>query len=607
MGKVLVAYCWVNWLTALDRGFTMDISWDDGIRLWSLMWKKEQMMAKKRRLLMGPVTSLDGHIKRCKKPQIATNLYLPEYYVRNDEVTADYVRTAIERSFSCDGKGNNQMIQDYLQLVHMHVEKNKCNNGLQVKQKQNAVRNKEKFVHETPTFQFCLKSINNMLEALDEMSHQDLTATNRKLRSVSLKLKFPLTRFTGSRELLIERLKKKFQKFISKLSDGDALPEPLFNALSVIYLSFMHRSRHIDMVKSKFYPFSPDVAALQSNIIKALGVLPKVKNDELKDIHALLDPEAKVPPRRFKCALRNYLIEYLFECNEIDITQELLNIIHLINQRMHSQTVTLSTKTIEEEVEVVMVSSCHLNQIMSSPLSDQSDDENLLHGFGNNESADAFSLAGTDYFLCLSENEDGEVYGCCSNFEAGATGQATPSTDLSFQKVVTEEINLNSKGSPAFEQDDVDEEKPCLEEAANFGLDRTTQNSKSLRLKSNQEVCDETSLVAYKLIGSILDNLLKTEGTVVDLSTRCYLNGGLSDPADLSDAEGVLNTSKINYERHMLVQTVEELVPSLSKSCIRRMKNFMEPKQEYIMKIFILAKQNTFTEISREIAENCMT
>ncbi|XP_074565929.1 uncharacterized protein LOC141822379 isoform X2 [Curcuma longa] len=553
----------------------MDISWDDGIRLWSLLWKKEQMITKKRSLLMGPVTtSPDGHRKRCRKPQIATDLYLPEYYVRNNEANADSVRTAIERSFSCDGKGNNQMIQDYLQLVQMHVEKNKCNNG-QVKQKRNAVRNKEKFVHETPTFQLCLKSINNMLEALDEMSHQDLTATNRKLRSVTLKLKFPLTRITGSRELLIVRLKKKFQKFISKLSDGDALPEPLFNALSVIYLSFMHRSGHIDMLKSKFYPFSPEVAALQSNIIKALGLLPKVKNDELKDIHALLDPEAKVSLRRFKCALRNYLIEYLFECNEIDVTQELLNIIHLINQRMYSQTVIRSTKTIEEEVEVVMVSSCHLNQIMSSPLADQSDDENLLHGFGNNESADAFSLTGTDYFLCLSENEDGEMYRCCSNFEAGATGQVTPSTDPSFQKVVTEEINQNSKGIPAFEQDDVDEEKPCLEEAANFGLDRTAQNSQSLRVKSNQEVCDETSLVAYKLIGSILDNLLKSEGTVVDLSTRWYLNGGLSDPADLLDAEGVWNTAKKNYGHHILVQTVEELVPSLSKSCIRRMKNFM--------------------------------
>lgn len=427
------------------------------------------------------------------------------------------------------------MIQDYLQLVQVHVGKNKCNNVLQVKQIRNAVRNKEQFVHET--FQLCLKSINNMLEELDEMSLQDLTATNRKLRSASLKLKFPLARFTGSRELLIGRLKKKFQKFISKLSDGDALPEPLFNALSVIYLSFMHRSGHIGMLKSKFYPFSPEVAALQSNIIKALGLLPKVKNDELKDIHALLDPEAKVSLRRFKCALRNYLIEYLFECNDTGITQELLSIIHLINQRMHSQTVILSTKTIEEEVEVVMVSSCRLNQIMSSPLSDQSDDENLLHGFGNNESANAFSLAGTDYFLSLSENEDGDVYGCCSNFEAGAIGQATPSINPSFQKVVTEEINQKSKGSPAFGQDDVDEEKPCLEEAANFGLDRTTQNSKSLRVRSNQEVCDETSLVAYKLIGSILDNLLKTEGTVVDLSTRCYLNGGLSDHGDLLGME----------------------------------------------------------------------
>ncbi|XP_042415454.1 uncharacterized protein LOC122004670 [Zingiber officinale] len=424
------------------------------------------------------------------------------------------------------------MVQDYLRLFQMHDKGDNCNSGFRVNQLRNVDGNKEQFVHELPTSQCCLKSIYNMLEALDEMPFQDLTATNRKLRGESLEPQFTPVHCKGNRDLLVRRLKKKFFKFLSKLSDGDTLPDNLFRALSVIYLSFKHRSRHIDMLRSEFYPFSPETAALHNNIVNALRLIPKFKTDELRHIKRLLLPESKFSLKWFKASLKNYLTECLFECDDPSITQEMLRVLHPINQMLQSRTFLFSTKTIEEEVEDVMTLSCHLKRIISCPFSDLSDDGNLLEVFGNNENADAFSLAGSGYFLTVAESEYGQEYGS-SNYEAGVSRQITRSSSFSLLSEEANEINGSNSEKPVFEPDgDVGSEKPRVEEEANFSPDRTSQATGSMGVKSAEKVSDETALVAYKLIGCVLDRLLKSEGVDADLLTRSYLNGGLSASGD---------------------------------------------------------------------------
>ncbi|CAL9086322.1 unnamed protein product [Musa acuminata var. zebrina] len=202
------------------------------------------------------------------------------------------------------------------------------------------------------------------------MSYQELTATNRKLRGVSLLPQFPPARCTGNRGLLIKRVKKRFNKLLLKLKDGDALPEPLVKALSVIYLSYTHRSRRVDMLTSEFYPFPPETVDLQNDIMNALWLLPKVKHDELKALHALMDPKAEVPLKCLRNVLRKYLMEYLFECSETSITQEALRTIDFINRKMHSQTLVFSKETIQEEVEAALITSRQLKQMISSVFSE---------------------------------------------------------------------------------------------------------------------------------------------------------------------------------------------------------------------------------------------
>lgn len=503
------------------------------------------------------------------------------------------------------------MVQNYLRLFETHDNEDNCKNGLRLKQLSNSVRNprnyhEEQFVFNTPTSRLCRTSIYNMLEELDEMSYQALSATNRKLRSVSLVPQFRPVRCTGKRDLLIERVRKRFKKFLSKLKDGDVLPEALAKALSIIYLSFKHRSRHIDMLTSEVYPFSPQTVGLHNDIIKALWLLPKVKYDELKALQALLDPKAEVPIKCFRNTLRKYLMEYLFECSEGHVTEEVLKTLDFINRRMQTQTFVFSKETIKEDIEAVMTVSCQLRQITSSLFSYQSDDDKQCSmGFGNDENIDTFNLVGNDYFFSPDDKEHGQIYGSCSNYEADVNqdtvlGISTSITTSSNSFVLTEAANKSSGNSSKkheLEHDvDIDIEKPCFEESIKLCPERTSRNTGSMGVKSVQEVCDETALVAYKLIGSMLDKLLKTEGIDADMLTRSHLNGGLPVPADLqgteviirgptvsfmkcfvlnesvidcpiyiSGAEDLLKTSKENARSHIFGQAVEELVPSLSK------------------------------------------
>ncbi|URE33043.1 hypothetical protein MUK42_06858, partial [Musa troglodytarum] len=526
-------------------GLEMDISFEDGKRLWSLMWNKEELITRKRRFLMGSASTSEGSPKKLKRPKLLTESYLPESYVRNDDLLSKQLKNII---------GNP---------IYSHDDKS---------------------LHNTPTSSHCLSYVSNMLEELDEMSYQELTATSRKLRGVSLLPQFPPARCSGNRGLLIKRVKKRFNKLLSKLKDGDALPEPLVKALSIIYLSYKHRSRHVDMLTSEFYPFPPETVDLHNDIMNALWLLPKVKHGELKALHTLMDPKAEVPLKCFRNALRKYLMEYLFECSETSITQEALRTIDFINRKMHSQTLVFSKETIQEEVEAALIASRRLKQMISNIFSERTDKQCFV-GFGDDKNINSFNMVGTDYFMGLVDNEHERMYSSCSNYEEEATGESGPGVSRSFTTSSNSflltgtgsETSGNSSRKPEVEHDnDFDIEKPCLEESEKLTPERTSQNTGNVGVKSVEGICDETTLVAYKLIGSMLDKLLKTEGIDADMSIRIYLNGGSSASVDLQVAKDLLKTSKEHMRSIIFVQTVEELIPSLTKSCFRSVKNLME-------------------------------
>ncbi|WOL17912.1 hypothetical protein Cni_G26705 [Canna indica] len=109
----------------------------------------------------------------------------------------------------------------------------------------------------------------------------------------------------------------------------------------------------------------------------------------------------------------------------------------------------------------------------------------------------------------------------------------TASSNSFLQFEVANEMSSSSSEKPKIgHDDDIDVEKPC-ENSTRLSLERTSQNTRNMTVKFVQEVCSETTLVAYKLIGSMLDKLLITEGIYAYYSTRSYSNGGSSNPPGL--------------------------------------------------------------------------
>ncbi|XP_073013923.1 uncharacterized protein [Typha latifolia] len=64
----------------------MHVSFQDGKKLWSLMWHKEDVLDKKRRWLQSTYANSDGNQTRPKRPKFLTNMHIPHSELRSDEV-----------------------------------------------------------------------------------------------------------------------------------------------------------------------------------------------------------------------------------------------------------------------------------------------------------------------------------------------------------------------------------------------------------------------------------------------------------------------------------------------------------------------------------------
>ncbi|KAF8693716.1 hypothetical protein HU200_039133 [Digitaria exilis] len=76
-------------------------------------------------------------------------------------------------------------------------------------------------------------------------------------------------------------------------------------------------------------------------------------------------------------------------------------------------------------------------------------------------------------------------------------------------------------------------------------------------------ICDETSIVAHKLIGQILDKWLLVENNEVDKPTRCHLGSQLVSQTPRDD-DSEPNSAE-NQEGNIFIHAVEHLLPNLPK------------------------------------------
>lgn len=438
----------------------------------------------------------------------------------------------------------------------------------------------------TPLTQSLLSSIQNALALIDKMHLQVLIAMNRKLSQVSTVPKFPPPAFTRRKDELLNVINKRCCMFLANLRDDLDLPEPFAKALSVVQLSLKQKTKSFEVINSEFYPFSPEVVGLQNDVLRALWSLQKVRTRELKTLQHYVDPKGNIPIKAFRNSLSKYLLEILFECDLIGIPDDVLCIIAALNRKSRRKARLFTKELVNEEIEGVLVISSQLKRIVSDTYENEVEPLRSSNYCENND----FGLADDSY---VNASVDCETHSCLYDKTEGAgesNGFIYMDNDITLETDVSESNDNHIKEAcsvdgfikklRAMEQADstdfmaVDTSKKHNLKAENeITSQHLCQEGSSLMRDSFiQEICDETSLVTYKLIGHILDKFIHVNGTDCDEMTRNYLRGESS--LQSQDVELLKPSTKMKSE--ILTGSLQEMLPNLSNSCLKKVKKLMD-------------------------------
>uniref|UniRef100_A0ACD5ZHH6 Uncharacterized protein n=1 Tax=Avena sativa TaxID=4498 RepID=A0ACD5ZHH6_AVESA len=419
----------------------------------------------------------DGCSRRLKRPKFLADTYLAESGIRSEELSCEKVSASVKKSFSLQTDDyKHHLVQDGLRLLNlprgedgslcpeslitMHSTVNKLSNeALQsvasiisntkcsfvktrpilrkivtdhlqcylakldnedatMSRLSEILRNPCSYQSDslslvTPVQPLLLSSMNQALDRLDGIPDQALVSVNRKLIEKTCLPKFWHVPRSSSRRHLIEMVRKRCKLIIAQLEEG-YMPKNLAKALSVMNLYWKQKLRSMDISQLEFFPFSKETASLQNDVLNALWSLPNIKHDDLKLLRPILDPDSNNQNMQFGAALRRYLMECLFECDEGDLPGEALRAIAFINRASRCRSVDITEQRKYVEVDAVLNVSSQLRALAYYDTEDCSDDDWLmsLGSFNCTEDND-FILPETNYFHCNSEqNMDGP---CSSN------------------------------------------------------------------------------------------------------------------------------------------------------------------------------------------------
>ncbi|XP_031385494.1 uncharacterized protein LOC116199312 isoform X2 [Punica granatum] len=91
-----------------------------------------------------------------------------------------------------------------------------------------------------------------------------------------------------------------------------------------------------------------------------------------------------------------------------------------------------------------------------------------------------------------------------------------------------------------------------------------------------QDACDETSMVAYDLVGFMLEELAQAEGLELDPTQRFYLKGDYSVDEELSVGRKKKATSWEDVKGSVIHRAVQKLIPSLPKSVMEKVEQILD-------------------------------
>ncbi|XP_050235538.1 uncharacterized protein LOC126685655 isoform X1 [Mercurialis annua] len=459
-----------------------------------------------------------------------------------------------------------------------------------------------------PSFHYHHDSAIKIMNRLGELPSETLLVMRRKLRGDPARTHLRQIKYQCTRQKLIYKVREKIRKMLSELVRKDELQAPLAKALDVAGWSLKLTPGYSNSAVSDFYQVSSEIKTLQNEIVKAICLLKyktKVKMGELKTLLILLDPTADVPNAYLRTTIKKILTEYLFDCSDLDkIPKSLLDALAIINGKSQSMLIGCFLKDeIEEEVECVLNLSAQMKQVVWDLFPDCDFAEGFTDAYMEDleESDDNYDCCDTDDFVASGEDDDGLQLMPINIF---STSRSHSVDSGSIEESCGDYVPVDSNPSVTnFEGNH--EEKSNVEERSNvnatqFEVDHmrkfgnlsinvncfSSHFSLSERLDNNsveeneitnsylgvQEVCDETAMIAYKLIGSMMDKFAQEEGLNMKSTDRIYLRGHVPTQENPEERQ---TTTEENFAGSVIIQAVEKLMPALSKSGMEKLKELV--------------------------------
>uniref|UniRef100_A0A2P2IKJ5 Uncharacterized protein LOC8263159 n=1 Tax=Rhizophora mucronata TaxID=61149 RepID=A0A2P2IKJ5_RHIMU len=467
------------------------------------------------------------------------------------------------------------------------------------------------------TFQSHQAAAVKILDGLESLPTETLLAMRRRLRGIPARIPHLRWQRCGlTREKLINKVRRASQKMLSELGKGDKLQTPLAKALALVGLSLKLTPGCSNSSVLDFDQFSPKIKPLQDEIAKALWFLTtRVRLSELKTLQLLLEPDANIPNKRLRTAMKKMLREYLFECNDLDVIPKCLSeVLAIINQSSQSTpSGCFPRENIQAEVECILSVSAQTKQIVWDWIPDYEIDEDFADAYmeKSEECVDDDDLdcdiedvvITSAYGLKLDQSNFQGTASCsidgdCLKEGIGEYVPANPASPTSMAEKrcssPLQETSLNCMHGDDVDHSEVESIGKCGASAIKENCvcifpENGRLNGNSIRRnepecgdESNsestcnnlylaiQEICDETSVVVYNIIGWIMEGLAREEGVNIDQRDRSYLRVDYTSQEDQEENQ--------TYEGSLaspVVHIVEKLVPSISKSGMEKLTKLM--------------------------------
>nr|KYP74226.1 hypothetical protein KK1_006896 [Cajanus cajan] len=333
------------------------------------------------------------------------NRHLSESLLREDDIFYESVRAHVEDTFGAHHiEQDNHVLQDDMDLIRMLNMKgfiSWCHDNLNTKGlyllamivtggsfKSQLTRCKLKRVIKGSLSSIVGSKSHNRLETRKHIFslRTTLIAMLRKIKGV----RAPVPRLQSNkhgcaRDHLMKLVKKVRWKMLPTLDRVNELEEPLAKATAVADLSLKLATGCQNIFPKEFYQFRFPLKSLRSDIMNATWSVKKSsERPELRNLQLLIEPETAISNRCLQSAFVNLLIEFLFECSDMDSVPKFLSqILDVINRGSNSNMHNVLFKKYinEEEVDCILNMSALTKQIVSDLLPDVEFDKDFTDAY----------------------------------------------------------------------------------------------------------------------------------------------------------------------------------------------------------------------------------